>query len=170
MKRLVPFLILCAVLAPAAEARVLTAVKSARAVTFQKPAPFWRDGKTTEARDAVLITVTVSKTAPFLPTALTPAFFMYGNSVCEVLRSPLVDGTAVLLAPRPAAGEAPVLWIGPRGVFAPQMNAEAVKRLMAGKNFKKNALTVPAPDGAPAPYPDVQALEKEIQQPAKEMR
>jgi hypothetical protein len=136
----------------------------AREVRLAKPMLFWREGRQLSATSVVLLRVKVVDQRIFEPRGATPPLFVYGKIVCEVLRDPFANGEAVLVAPPPAAGDPPLLWLTPVG-FAPEnVDAEFVKRHLpkAGDVERGQALRVsPAPHVSGREYRDVEELRQD---------
>lgn len=106
----------------------LERILEAREVRFRRPVVFWREGKKEPSSRAVLLRVRVRDPFLFLPRGLEPPEFVYGGSVCRVLRSPLFSGEGVLLAPPLRAGEPATLWLAPVGLSAREVSNDVVRR------------------------------------------
>ena len=96
--------------------KVLASVTETQPVHFDQPVTFWRHGSQFQANDAILLRVQVGKVFEFQPRGIGPPLFVYGESVCVTVKSPLADGLAVVLAPPPSPGPPPLLWLSPPGM------------------------------------------------------
>jgi hypothetical protein len=139
-------------LALVAPARSCAEVVGMQAVLFQEPTLFWRDGKQVAVRDAVLVRVRVEKPLEFLPHGLGPPLFVFGAWIGETILSPLADGVARVLVPRPEGpGVPPLLWIAPAGVPPRELTKERLER-----TFGEVAHRTPGRVEKLPPLPDAQ--------------
>lgn len=147
-----------------ASGRLLERIIEAREVRLAKPMLFWRDKRQVASTSVVLLRVEVSDQRLFEPRGLPPPMFLYGKTVCETLRDPFGDREAVVVAPRPAAGDPAILWLGPIG-FAPEhFDARLVKRHLPKESDveRGRALHVsPVRDSSGRVYRDVEDLRQD---------
>jgi hypothetical protein len=141
----------------------LGAVLEASEVRLENPAVFWRAGEQESTTTGILLRVRVNDPFLFAPRGAMPPLFVYGSAVCEVLRNPMVDGEAVLLAPHILPGEAPVLWLAnvsePRSV---DKKLVALSRPKGAELTRGAGLMVTGSKGEGRVYKDVDELREEI--------
>ncbi len=142
-------------------------IKEVRPVRFTKPIMFWRNGEQMEATQAILLHVNIGQPFLFLPRDASLPLFLYGDGVCNVIKSPMEPSGAALLAPMPGPGEPQLLWLTPAGVLPQELGREqtqAWRKQVVSQN-PGNWLAVPTMvTDEPKLYVDLQQLSDELKQ------
>jgi len=141
------------------------AINEIRSVRLADPTPFWRNGKQFSSADLLVFRVRLTDPSEFVPRGITPPLFVYGDTVCQVIREPFPSGEAILLAPR-IPGPA-LLWLTETGVLAQELSPSETQRLWqkAESAAKLRAVKIPATPAAsgPATFKDLGELFQNLQ-------
>ena len=146
----------------------LKSVSRVQTIELAESVSFWRAGKKVESKGGVLLWVQVSNPLAFAPRNAPPLLFVYGKSVCQVLQSPTVTGVAVLLAPRPADDEPPIVWVAP-GMPPEKLDQPTLQHLLRSQVDSKSTgslpVVLPPADIRPTQYRNLAELEKAVLKP-----
>ena len=75
------------------------ALRQIRQVALAQPTRFLRAGKMIETLDVLVLNVTVNNPLAFLPRDSKMPAILLGDTECELVRTPIMDGQAIVLAP-----------------------------------------------------------------------
>jgi hypothetical protein len=139
--------------------KLIEGVQQITPVTLQQPIQFWRAGKQEQATQAFVLHVKVSNPLAFAPRDSEPPQFLLGHAVCLELRSPLVDGVAILLAPLPKPGEPMVLSMAP-GLPPQKLDERFLRKNPPSLNGVP--VTLPATTVQPKSYQNLLELRRQV--------
>jgi hypothetical protein len=139
--------------------KTIEEVQQITPVTLQVPVQFWRAGKQETAAQGLILHVKVSNPLEFAPRGSQSPQFLLGNAVCLELRSPLVDGVAILLAPPLKPGEPVVLSIAP-GIPPQKLDERFLRANPPSRHGVP--VTLPAKTVQPKSYQNLLELRRQV--------
>jgi hypothetical protein len=150
--RVTAAMLVCAAAAVYGQPPPAFTVTSTPRVKLTTPMKFWRGGALVNATDLIVIRAKVRPRFEFAPRNISRPLFVYGSTVCALVRSPIDDGNAIMVAPRSAGAE--TLWLSNAGILSAKLKGTKVDRLRADAVARKRSATIPPVVAAAIPLSD----------------
>ena len=139
--------------------KTIEVVQQITPVTMREPVQFWRAGKQEKAAQGLILHVKVSNPLQFAPRGSESPQFLLGHALCVELKSPLIDGVAILLAPLPGPGEPVVLSIAP-GIPPEKLDEKFLRANPPSRHGVP--VTLPAKTVQPKSYQNLLELRRQV--------
>lgn len=146
----------------------ITNIHEVRLIRLEQPTITWRNGNQVELQDALVLEVKVIDLFDFFPRNISPPLFLYGDTVCVVLKDPweTPDGEFVLLTPRPNSNETKALWLSPSGILPEELNPDNTQaylnQVTTGNPIRYFPIATSRLEKQPSVYPNLMELRQDI--------